>query len=150
MKISTFPHQLVLSARVAPLVLATGGIGLLAGCGTPNSHVVSAPPPDPPAQVVTVQPGQAVTTATPTQSGTVIVAQAPPTSGYQPQVVVARPQQPSADHVWIEGYWTWQNNRYEWVPGHWTRPPSRGITWVPPTWERRSDGNYVFTEGYWR
>lgn len=100
-------------------------------------------------QVVTSQPAQTVTTATPTPSGTVIVAQAPPTTGYQPQVVIAQPPQPSANHVWIEGYWTWQNNRYEWVPGHWAQRPYAGADWVPPTWERRGAGNYVFREGHW-
>ena len=136
----------------------SGGLAFMAGCASePDSHVVSAPPPPPPTaqQVVVAQPGgQPVTTSTTTtttgtavqtQNGTIIVTQAPPAP--QQEVVLA---QPSSEHKWVPGYWTWRNERYEWMAGHWEIPPSQSSVWVAPRWERRSDGSYRFYEGYWQ
>jgi hypothetical protein len=71
------------------------------------------------------------------------VAQAPPAA--QPEVVVARP---GPDYLWVPGYWTWRDSRYEWMAGHWEVPPHSGAVWVPPHWEPES-GGYRFYEGYW-
>ena len=145
---STESHPL---APQFPLSLSAIAL-LLAGCGSyPESNVVSAPPPAPPTQQVVVTQPQATSpqavsgTAVPTANGTVVVMQAPPAP--QQEQVVARP---SSEHVWVPGYWTWRNNRYEWRSGHWAVPPSTGAVWVSPKWERLSDGSYRFTEGYWR
>jgi hypothetical protein len=137
-----------------------GVIGLLAGCATePSSHVVSAPPPVAPTSTVmtttttTTPTGVAVavpvsgnpgyvTTSTP-QVSTTVVTQAPP--ALQQEVVLA---QPSPQHVWLAGYWTWRNNRYEWMAGHWEAPPSSRSTWVAPRWEQQGNA-YRFYEGYW-
>jgi hypothetical protein len=144
--------------RIAPafVFFALIGFGLLAGCvSEPESHVVSAPPPPPPTT------SNATTTTTTTQqsapvvvrqasddpnqrSQTIIVTQAPPTP--QPEAVIARP---SPNHIWIPGYWTWQNNRYEWMAGHWELPPAPGSVWVAPRWETEN-GGYRFYEGYWK
>jgi hypothetical protein len=129
--------------------MIAGGLVFVAGCASePESHVVSAPPPPPPGtQVVVaqVQPTQVVV-ASPVQSGngTVIVMQAPP--ALQQEVVLA---QPTSDHKWVGGYWTWRNARYEWLAGHWELPPSSSSTWVVPRWERTGNGGYRFYEGYW-
>lgn len=125
--------------------LVAGALALLAGCAGPDSHVVSAPPPST-APVVVQQPTPVVVAGTATQSGagTVIVTQAPPVT--QQEVVTARP---SSSHVWVPGYWTWTNNRYEWMAGHWEVPPRTNAVWVAPRWERLSDGSYRFYEGYW-
>jgi hypothetical protein len=132
----------------------SGGLAFMAGCASePDSHVVSAPPPPPPTtqQVIVAQPGQPATTvaapatAVQTQNGTIVVTQAPPAA--QQEVVLA---QPSSDHKWVPGYWTWRNERYEWMAGHWEIPPSQNSVWVAPRWERRSDGSYQFYEGYWQ
>jgi len=128
--------------------LFPSAIVLMAGCASePESHVVSAPPPATAAvvagtqtPVVVANSGQAVATV---PSGSVVVTQAPPALQQEP--VLARP---SADHVWVPGYWTWRNSRYEWMAGHWEIPPRTGATWVAPRWEAR-DGAYVFYEGYW-
>jgi hypothetical protein len=125
-------------------------IGLLSGCTTePESHVVSAPPPNAPTTSTTTTTTQqsspvVVHQADGSNSGrdTVIVTQAPPTP--QPEAVVARP---SPEHIWIPGYWTWQNNRYEWMAGHWELPPTPGAVWVAPRWETENVG-YRFYEGY--
>lgn len=145
--------------RVAAALAACGALALFAGCASgPDSHVVSAPPP--PAPVV--QPGTVVTTtqsttqstpvvvqgqtyvaAQPVPANTIVVTQAPP--ALQQEVVLARP---SSDHVWVPGYWTWRNSRYEWMAGHWEIPPSISSTWVAPRWEREGNA-YRFYEGYW-
>jgi hypothetical protein len=63
----------------------------------------------------------------------------------QREVVLA---QPTAQHVWLAGYWTWRNDRYEWMAGHWELPPSQSSVWVAPRWEHQGNA-YRFYEGYW-
>lgn len=140
--------------KPALLCLVTGSGLFFAGCGSyPESTVVSAPPPQAPApaqQVMVTQPQSGAPvqvvpgTAVQTSSGTIIVTQAPPTA--QQEVATARP---SSSHVWVPGYWTWRNQRYEWMAGRWDTPPRSGATWASPRWERLSDGTYRFYEGYW-
>jgi hypothetical protein len=74
----------------------------------------------------------------------VVVTQAPP--ALVQEVVQARP---SSSHEWVPGYWTWRNDRYEWMAGHWEVPPRTGAVWVAPHWEREGNA-YRFYEGYWR
>ncbi|HYC70299.1 MAG TPA: hypothetical protein VEB66_03770 [Opitutaceae bacterium] len=128
------------------MILAVGGSLFLAGCASePEAHVVTTPPP----QVIVQQQPAAIIGATPvaTSNGTIVVTQAPPAA---PQdVVVTRPSRPSSEHVWVDGHWTIRNGRYEWVNAGWQRPPYSGARWVAPSWERRSDGSYVFYEAYW-
>jgi hypothetical protein len=128
--------------------LVGGALALMAGCSSgPESHVVSAPPPPAPTtQVVVTQPQAAQAVPMQTPAGTIIVQQAPP--AVQQEYVSA---QPSSEHRWIPGYWTWStvSSRYEWVSGHWELPPSRNAVWVAPRWERTDSGAYRFYEGYW-
>lgn len=132
---------------------------VVAGCSTPReSHRVSAPPPTAPTRDVAREPAEVVVTRT-AQSGEnvqyvttfevtpatrlIIVNQAPPAP--PPEAVIAQPTQ---NHVWIPGFWTWRNERYEWMAGHWEVPPRSSSEWVNPRWE--NDGNaYRFFEGYW-
>jgi|GEM_PF-392898 len=153
--------------RGAYALIACGAGILLAGCVTePESRVLSSPPPPAPRNTVsgtamqpttvTTVPNVAVvgapgTTTTTTTSAdgitrqqTVVVNQ--PLPVLQQEVVLARP---SAQHLWIPGYWTWQNNRYEWMAGHWEVPPFSGATWVASRSEP-ANGAYRFYEGYWR
>lgn len=136
----------------------------LGGCASePESHLVTAPPPPAPTatpgtipqpvyvqqpqQVVVQQPQQTVVTpataTTPTTVTSYVVTQAPPAP--QPEAVPARP---SSSHMWVAGYWTWQNNRYAWMAGHWEMPPYTGATWVNPRWEPEG-GAFRFYEGRW-
>ena len=138
------------------LLVASGVIGLFVlGCASePDSHLVSAPPPPKPTQAVvttTVVSSPAMVVA-PTYApaatvvpvvNTVIVTQAPPP--IQAEVVLA---QPSPQHVWIPGFWTWRNQQYEWMAGHWELPPNSGAVWNAPRWEREGNA-YRFFEGYW-
>lgn len=148
--------------QFTPVLACCGALGLLAGCASePDSHVVSAPPPPAPTSAVTTTttttaPVTAVTpvivdgntayvptsTTTPVVS-TTVVTQAPPTP--QQDVVSA---QPSPKHVWLAGYWTWRNDQYQWMAGHWELPPNVNSTWVAPRWEQQGN-SYKFYEGYW-
>jgi len=134
--------------QLAAFAAVSGAIALLDGCSSePESHVVSAPPPPAPATqvIVQAQPAQPmVATPVQTTSGAIVVMQAPPV--LQQEVV---PVQPSSDHRWVPGYWTWRNERYEWMAGHWELPPSSSAVWVAPRWERTDRGAYRFYEGYW-
>lgn len=72
-----------------------------------------------------------------------VVMQAPPAA--QQEVPTPRP---TSDHVWVAGYWRWQNNQYLWVPGHWEVPPRGGAVWTPPRWQPEGT-SWRFYEGYW-
>ncbi len=141
----------------------SAALGLMAGCASdPDSHLVSAPPPPAPTlapgavppgqtvvtpQVVVAQPQQQIyTPATATTPATVtsyVVTQAPPAP--QPEAV---PPRPSSSHVWVAGYWTWQNERYAWMAGHWETPPYTGATWINPRWAPEGTA-FRFYEGHW-
>jgi hypothetical protein len=144
-----------------PIIACCGVLGLFAGCATePESHMLSSPPPPAPtstvmttttttpvtvaspAVVVGNQAYVTTSTATPAVS-TIIVTQAPP--AMQQEVVLARP---SSQHVWIAGFWTWRDSRYEWMAGHWELPPNSNSVWVAPRWEQQGNA-YKFYEGYW-
>ena len=142
--------------QIVTVIASCGALGLvLAGCASePESHLVSAPPPAGPSKAVTTttvvstpaavaSPTYAATSnATPGVS-TIIVTQAPP--GPQQDLVLA---QPTPQHVWLAGYWTWRNDRYEWMAGHWELPPSSSSVWVAPRWEQQGNA-YRFYDGYW-
>lgn len=128
--------------QLAGWLAVAAGLLALAGCESPESHVVSAPPPGNPV-VVATQPPPVVVTSAPA-AGAIVVTQAPP--ALQQEVVQARP---SSEHVWLPGYWSWRNNRYEWVAGHWEVPPRVNAVWAAPHWERLGDGSYRFYEGSW-
>ena len=51
-------------------------------------------------------------------------------------------------YFWLAGYWTWRNDRYEWMAGQWELPPSSSSAWVAPRWEQQGNA-YRFYEGYW-
>jgi len=141
--------------QFSPIIACCGVLGLFAGCATePESHMLSAPPPPTPANTVmtttttttpvTVANPAYVTTSTATPVvSTIIVTQAPP--ALQQEVVLARP---SPQHVWLGGYWTWRDSRYEWMAGHWELPPNSNSVWVAPRWEQQGNA-YKFYEGYW-
>ena len=55
---------------------------------------------------------------------------------------------PSPRHVWVDGYWGWQNDRHVWIGGRWELPPAQGQVWVDGSWTNQ-DGEWVFSPGYW-
>ena len=54
---------------------------------------------------------------------------------------------PSADDVWLPGCWVWQQNRYAWRPGYWTKG-YQDWDWVPDHYVWTPSG-YVFVDGYY-
>lgn len=150
MKKNKMAHGSRKSFPTSEIILACSVLGFLGGCATqPESHVLSSPPPVEPTSSVasTTTTTTNITTSDTTGQKTIIVTQAQPPP--KQNVIIARPDQPTAAHVWIDGYWTWRNSRYEWMPGHWELPESSGATWVPPHTEKEGTG-YRFYEGYWK
>jgi len=74
----------------------------------------------------------------------VIVQQAPPAV-----IVESRPTPPSAAHIWIDGYWNWDNQRYTWQAGRYEVPPEAGVVWVGPRYDREGQG-YRYSPGQWK
>lgn len=73
----------------------------------------------------------------------VVVAQPPP----QPYAEVV-PVAPYAGAIWINGYWGWSRNRYEWVPGRYERPRP-GYRWQPHHWRQQPRGGWSLEGGVW-
>jgi hypothetical protein len=59
-----------------------------------------------------------------------------------------QPTAPSAQSVWVSGYWHWTGMQYAWIPGHWDAPPP-GATWNAPIYTAR-DGKYFYETGGWK
>lgn len=162
MKTNTYPSSR--ATFLAPAFALCGALAIFAGCSSEESHVVSAPPPSPATtQVTTTQttqtspvvgqtyvttsnPGTTYTTTTTNPNPAVttyVVTSAPP--ALQTEVVLARP---NGDYMWVPGYWTWRESRYQWMSGHWELPPYRGSSWIAPHVEQEG-GAYRFYEGHW-
>ena len=74
----------------------------------------------------------------------VYVEMAPPRVRYE-----QRPPRPSPAHIWIGGYWGWENDTHVWIGGEWATPPQPGYAWEPPHW-RRHGHRWGYSPGYWR
>jgi hypothetical protein len=61
----------------------------------------------------------------------------------------ARPSQPYADAVWIEGYWQRRHGDWVWIGGHWERKPRGAREWVPGQWVEKRQG-WEWKQGHWR
>ena len=57
------------------------------------------------------------------------------------------PDRPRRNHVWVAGYWDWNNGQYNWVAGRWERE-RQGRRWRDHRWEMK-DGVYVRINGDW-
>jgi hypothetical protein len=77
-------------------------------------------------------------------SSRVYVRLAPPAA-----VVELHETPPSARHVWIAGYYRWDDSAYVWVPGSWAIPPSHHHAWVAGHWAHTHRG-YYWVNGHWR
>jgi hypothetical protein len=116
---------------VAFLLLA----GLLAGCVIRPARPVVVeqrpvyaqpqPPPPPPTAIV-------------------IVEREPP-----PPRIERIPPSPGPDHVWIAGFWFWQNGRHVWMHGHYAKRPNPRAEWEAGRWDHRPNG-WIWIEGRWR
>ena len=73
----------------------------------------------------------------------VIVQQAPP-----PLREERRGPPPSSAHVWIGGYWSWDNRQYVWEGGRYAVPPQPDVIWVAPRYDNDPHG-VRYTPGQW-
>jgi hypothetical protein len=55
---------------------------------------------------------------------------------------------PAQQDVWVAGYWTYDNARWAWMPGHWSVPPQTGKAYVAGHWDHTERG-WVYTPGHW-
>jgi hypothetical protein len=58
------------------------------------------------------------------------------------------PPQPSDDHVFVDGQWSWQTRRWVWVPGGWVIPPP-GASYAKWKVERLHNGALAYFQGHW-
>jgi uncharacterized protein YcfJ len=77
------------------------------------------------------------------QSGTVVVAEAPPPVPVETYVAA-----PDPGYVWIGGEWVW-NGGWIWVGGHWGYPPYPHAVWLRGYWHQGPRGWY-HSPGHWR
>ncbi len=73
----------------------------------------------------------------------VIVREAPP-----PVRIERRPAPPSANVVWIDGYWNWSNQSYSWEAGRYAVPPQPDVVWVAARYDNDAQG-VRYTPGQW-
>ncbi|GHT07682.1 hypothetical protein FACS189432_00030 [Bacteroidia bacterium] len=57
---------------------------------------------------------------------------------------------PGPSHIWIDGYWTWDNyyREYVWVQGYWAVAPYVNAYWIPGYWEAYR-GGYRWIDACW-
>ncbi|MBL0313356.1 MAG: YXWGXW repeat-containing protein [Holophagaceae bacterium] len=72
-----------------------------------------------------------------------IAPQAPPRPRWERQ-----PHRPSANHVWIQGYWDRRGDQWAWAPGRWEEPARRDSYWIRPQY-RREGNAYRYEPGRW-
>ena len=142
-KSSIASHLANRTAPTARAVILCGTIAFLRPTPMwPGATSLSQTTTTTPSHTTTMTPsGQMVTTQS--QPVSTVVVTAPPAA--QSEVVLA---QPGPDYVWVPGYWTWRDSRYEWMAGHWEIPPHASAVWVAPRYETEN-GGYRFYEGYW-
>jgi len=80
---------------------------------------------------------------TTTGTGEVVVSEAPPALR-QEVIGIA----PTTSHVWIQGYWSYRNGHYVWVPGHWEVRPRLNAVWITGHWDHTSRG-WAWFPGHW-
>jgi hypothetical protein len=63
----------------------------------------------------------------------------------RPEVIT---KEPSAESVWIPGYWERDPSQWSWVAGHWEKPPFLPARWVGGYWKYQT-GQYHWHPGHW-
>jgi len=125
--------QPTLFASVSLAILGLAGCDVYVAHDHPSRVYVQEQPRYVQTQTVYVEP----------EPTYVVVRQAPP-----PIIVESRPIAPSSSHIWIEGSWNWDNQRYVWAGGHYAVPPQQDVVWVAARYEASSDGVH-YTPGRW-
>jgi hypothetical protein len=58
------------------------------------------------------------------------------------------PPAPSPQALWKFGHWSWNGQRYAWMPGHYVQRPSPTANWIPDYWQQGPAG-WMWVEGQW-
>jgi hypothetical protein len=145
-------------------LLAATGLVLMAGCGgepvneihvAPSASESRASVPPPPSvpptpsgpavgRVITTTEKEVIRPGGPSvTTREVVVSQAPPPLRQEVLTMA-----PSPAHLWVPGYWTW-NNGWQWVSGRWEQPPQQRTTWMPGQWVQQGP-NWVWHPGHWQ
>jgi len=74
----------------------------------------------------------------------IYVEVAPPPIRYE-----APPPRPSPAHVWLAGYWGFENGATVWIGGEWAPPPAPGYVWVPAVWKNHGH-RWRYHPGHWK
>ena len=61
-----------------------------------------------------------------------------------------RPERPSPRHVWVEGEWNPNGDRYDYRRGYWSEPRSRHHNRYSQGHWRHTRQGYVWVPGRWR
>ena len=88
-------------------------------------------------------PGRWVALAPANNTAVVIANVAPP----PPRVEIIGPA-PTPNHIWIGGFWRWNNGQHVWVSGHWEARRD-GYFYAPGHWYRNGN-TWTFSGGYWQ
>jgi hypothetical protein len=88
-------------------------------------------------------PGYTIVPKPQEHEGMRMAQDAPPRSRHE-----TRPSRPSKDHLWINGYWERQNEKWAWAGGRWETPSRKGSTWIKPKYHHEKDG-YRYEAGRW-
>ena len=81
----------------------------------------------------------------------------PPLPGIDVQITTRRPPplryerrivSPGDGYVGVKGFWNWNGDRWEWVPGRWDRPAVADAYWIPARYIRTSRGT-IYEPGHW-
>ena len=64
-----------------------------------------------------------------------------------PPRVESPPPSPSADTVWISGYWLWRDGKWEWTGGRWEK--AQGRYYVPGRYKQTPRG-WIWEPGRWQ
>jgi hypothetical protein len=91
----------------------------------------------------------ALSTAAPVAHAQYVVPEVTVNIAPPPPRVEVRTVQPSANHMWVNGYWAWRYGQHVWIQGHWAMAPNQGMIWEPARWVNRN-GAWVFVDGHWR
>ncbi|MCG8584773.1 MAG: hypothetical protein MI757_08700 [Pirellulales bacterium] len=84
---------------------------------------------------------------TATQTTTTKVVVDSPVAPPPPKQEVIAPE-PTANHVWIPGYWNRTPTKWSWQPGRWEKPPFKNARYVAPYW-KYNQSKYEWNPGHW-
>lgn len=135
-------------SRIGKKLLPFLSLGLFALAGCVVDQYGRVVPPDPVGQALfnVLDPAEPVYTSRRYVVTTPMPAAPPP--GYYEGT---RPLTPVgyANPYWVNSYYGWSGNSWQWVPGRWVNRPRANVVWVGGRYYT-SGNRYYWRSGYWR